>query len=202
MVLILSQIITDTIERKAITRSIRYEGGWFIYTFSSPTRFTRARIIVIAAMAAAGSLKGINFIASYIINWFNSKYTSISQYVKNKVRDQSVHSDLSLTRSLIWDTSRCPLWIGPIRNFSPALRTTKKASYWIGAVVSVAGEVEKVQNKLSSMKDGMMLRASATSLALNECLLISLLILLEFLFKLCWISSWWTISRRTLHFPR
>jgi hypothetical protein len=70
-----------------------------------------------------------------------------------------------------------------MRNFYTALRTTKKALYWIGAVVPASGEVEKVQNKLSSMKDGMMLRASATSLALNNCLLISLLIHLRVLIE-------------------
>lgn len=69
-------------------------------------------------------------------------------------------------------------------------------------VVHASGEVGKVQNKLFSVKDGMILRASSTSLALNECLLISLLILLEFLLKIYWISSWWAILTRILHLAR
>jgi hypothetical protein len=54
------------IARKAAKRRRRCDGGFVISTLTSPTRFTKERIMVRAAIVVAGTLNGIIFIASYI----------------------------------------------------------------------------------------------------------------------------------------
>jgi hypothetical protein len=72
----------------------------------------------------------------------------------------------------------------------------------MGAEVPAAGELGKAQNKLFSIKEGMILRASATSFAVTSSFLMSLEIFLEFWANLLSISSSSTRSTRTLHLPR